>query len=270
MPTEQPDPHTKDLTVVEPKPLAVTRNDEELSHAMAIMEAGIKQGMTAEQLHEVRGMLKEMRDERAATEFTAAMTAVRKECEKLPRKGRVGYTAKRSGQKVGYTYYTLEEIEDVLAGPTEHHGILYGFSDEYTEHRACRVILTISHGTHTETHHTEGPMASAVDGMDALKVSSSTVTTLRRRVLISGFGLRGMTEPDLDNQELRDPSGETLDAEQQETIDALLLELNMQTPESRKRFYAAIGTGVGKLSDIPTHRYEWAVDNLKGKIKAKQ
>lgn len=253
-----------ELAKTEPAPLATVPE----SPLAMLVRLSKDASCDVEKLKELVGLAERFEDRVAARAFATAKAAFQADCDSIPKTSTAKIVSK-SGGMYSYSYAELDQIVRTIRKPMTDHGLTFSW-DSKTEGAMIEVVCKLTHvDGHSETATFTGSTESSSPGMSKIQQVASALTFARRQALVQVLGLT-TTDPDNDGAGSQQQSDQTIDAEQQNTIDALLIELDMQTPASRKRFYAAVGTGVAKTSDIPVHRYEWAVDNLKGKIKAGQ
>lgn len=257
--SEQPDPHTKDPTVVEAKPLAVKDMAVAAHQIDTLLAAAVDKDLDVEKLAKLIELKNQQDDRQAAREFIAAKAAFLDECDSVPKSKTVDYASKAGG-RVNYSYAPLEAIQQTIRAPLRTHGFTYQWDEERINGGGMRLLCTLSHSSgHRETVKAEGPMASAATGMDPLKVVSSTRTVLKRESLVNVLGLTRCDPPDNDGTLPPDGSG-TITEDQANELNDMLIEAQ-SIPATFMGIY-----GIRKLGDLPSTCWEAATAMLNKRI----
>ena len=157
----------------------------------------------------------------------------------------------------GSKYAKAETIHAMLAPLIHEEGFSWSSSmADCPLERHARIVLTIRHGPHVETHFYDAPIETSNRGMSALHSSRSTWTYCERTLLTKVFGVRETEDDDGNAGGTVGPGSEPITEDQVADLNAKIEELHA----SKRKFLALLK--VDALEDLPAIEFKNAVSLL--------
>lgn len=154
----------------------------------------------------------------------------------------------------GSRYAKAEKIHEMLAPLLHEEGFSWSSSMADCPLKGhARIVLTLRHGPHSETHFYDAPIETGNRGMSGLHASRSTWTYCERTLLSKVFGV---CETDDDDGVAGGTPGRVITDDQAHDLRALIEETGADVGKLLAIY------GVGKLEELSAANFRGAVRSL--------
>ena len=235
----------------------------------AIVKAMNTPGFNPELLERMYGFHRQMKADAAEDAYWAAMRECQLDMKPIQRKV--------WNQETKSHYAKLHHIQREIKPIYEKHG--FGMSFTGTEQDNVRELPLVAIVSHEAGHRQRYQLKAEIDDKGpkgggtktSVQGTLSTSTQLRKKLLELIFDLI-LTDDDNDGNRIKPDNKIT--QEQADTLNTMLNDLGMTSPELRKGFYAYCTPDnvdiITRIDDIPATKYAKAVAMLEAKARQKK
>jgi len=236
----------KDITAAQ-NTLPVAPADQ----TFALMQQGIKDGISTENMEKLMSMQERIMDRNAKSDFVVALTEFQARCPAIAKR----HSVKDRGGRLMYKFAPLEDIVEQIKGLLSDLGLSYSFDSDVQPNGAIEVICVVRHRSGHQERTSVFIPATQGHNTNASQNMAIQLTYGKRYALIGALGIVTADQDQDGNAEKLRP----INAQQA----ADLTELAEEVGADQAKFLKYLGAR--SFADIPERDYHRAVSALEAK-----